>query len=72
MESTVTTLLQTPLFIIFASVTLISLGSTLAHYWYKSRRAALDAELKMEMIQRGLTADEICRVIQARPGDDAK
>jgi hypothetical protein len=61
--------LLSPVFLSLAAGVLICLGSTLSHYWYKSRKAALEAELKMEMIQRGMSADEICQVIQSRTGE---
>ena len=61
--------LLNPLFLSLAAGVLICLGSTLSHYWYKARKASLEAELKMEMIQRGMSADEICSVIQTRSGE---
>ncbi len=38
---------------------------TLAHQWRKVRVAAYNARLKQLMIERGMSADEIERVIQA-------
>ena len=35
-------------------------------YLHRSRQAELDASLKQEMIQRGMSAEEIVRVINAR------
>lgn len=60
--------LTDPVFIVFASITVIALSTTFGNFWYRSKRAALEAELKLEMIQRGLSPDEICQVIRARPG----
>jgi hypothetical protein len=46
--------------------------------WLKHRRRELDAELKRAMIERGMSADEIVRVLEAKTGgksssrDDAK
>ncbi len=40
--------------------------STLTTYWQKTRLAELDAALKQEMLQRGMSAEEIVRVINAR------
>jgi hypothetical protein len=62
--------LSNPVFIVFSSITLIALGSTLANFWYRAKRASLEAELKLEMIRQGMSADEICRVIRVRPGQD--
>jgi hypothetical protein len=59
-------LLTNPLFLSLAAGVLIVLGTTLSHQWARVRRATLEAELKLEMIQRGMSADEICQVIRAR------
>jgi hypothetical protein len=58
-------LLQNPLFIIFAAVTLMSVIPTLAHYWYKARKAELETSLKQDMLQRGMSAAEIQQVLEA-------
>jgi len=65
----VTELLHSPVFLSLAAGVLIVLGTTFARCWVKVRRATLDAELKMEMIRQGMSADEICQVIQSRTGD---
>jgi len=36
-----------------------------AAHWRKVRQAEIDAALKQEMIQRGMSADEITRILQA-------
>jgi hypothetical protein len=57
---------------VFLSITggvLIILGTTVARCWVKVRRATLDADLKLEMIRQGMSAAEICQVIQSRTGD---
>jgi len=58
-------LLSQPVFIIFTSITIMSVASTAAYYWHKVRRAELEASLKHEMIERGMSAGEIERVLQA-------
>jgi hypothetical protein len=45
-------------------------GPFIARYWYKARRAEMDAGLKQAMIERGMTAQQICAVIEA--SDDRK
>jgi hypothetical protein len=40
----------------------------LAHYWYKARRAEMELSLKQAMVERGMTAAEICAVIEAGEG----
>ena len=58
-------LLSQPVFIIFASITIMSVASTATYYWHKVRRAEIEASLKHEMIERGMSAAEIERVLQA-------
>jgi hypothetical protein len=36
--------------------------------WLKHRQKELDADLKREMIERGMSADEIVRVLEAKTG----
>ncbi len=64
-----TELLRNPVFLSLSAGVLIVLGTTIARCWLKAKRATLDADLKMEMIQRGMSADEICQVIQSRTGE---
>ena len=64
-----TELLQNPTFISLAAGVLISLGVVLITTWGRVRRASLEAELKREMIERGMTADDICRIVQSRGGE---
>jgi hypothetical protein len=64
-----TELLYNPLFLSLTAGVLIVLGTTLSGCWLSARKAALEADLKREMIERGMSADEICRVIQARSGE---
>lgn len=42
--------------------------TSVAADWRKARVAEQAAVLKQSMIERGFTADDILRVIQARPG----
>ena len=37
----------------------------IAYYWHLHQRDRMDAELKLAMIQRGMSADEIVRVLSA-------
>jgi hypothetical protein len=63
-----TELLHNALFLSLAAGVLIVLGTTLSGCWVRVRKTTLEAELKRDMIERGMSADEICRVIQARSG----
>jgi hypothetical protein len=58
-------LFRSPLFIIFAFLTITSVVSTIAYYWYKIHKTEVEAALKQEMIQRGMSADEIERILKA-------
>jgi hypothetical protein len=58
-------LLQSPVLVIFGAITLITVVPSLAYYWYKARKAEIEAALKHEMIQRGLSADDIERILKA-------
>jgi hypothetical protein len=51
--------------IFWGSMTLIAIVPTIAYYWHKTRKIELETELKREMIQRGMSADEIIRILQA-------
>jgi hypothetical protein len=63
-------LLKDPVFLSLAAGVLIVLGTTISRCWVKVRKAALEADLKREMIERGMSADEIVRVIEARSGSE--
>lgn len=57
--------LTNPFFLVFAFLTLTNVAFAISYYWYKARRAEIDAALKHEMLQRGMSADEIARVLAA-------
>lgn len=57
-----------PFFLAFVFLTITNLAIVIGHYWTKMRKAALDAELKAEMIRRGLTPDEIRETLAAMSG----
>jgi hypothetical protein len=61
-----TELLHNPVFLSLAAGVLIVLITVAPAYWFRARKASLEAELKRDMIARGMSADEICQVIQAR------
>lgn len=58
------TYFNNPVFLVFAFLTVTGVVSTIAMYWHKSRRDELEAALKQEMIQRGMSADEIVKVLK--------
>lgn len=63
-----TELPHSPLFLSLAAGVLIVLGTTFLRHWARVRVVALEAELKLEMVRQGMSADEICQVIASRPG----
>jgi hypothetical protein len=50
--------------IVFVAVTFMFVVPWVAHYWYKARVAEVNAALKMEMVRRGMSADEILAVLE--------
>ena len=55
----------------WTAIAAIVLVPSLAHYVCLWRKREIDAELKHEMIARGMTADDIERVLNAKNGPDA-
>lgn len=49
-----------------AALLLFGLISYYIGVWYTLRRSEIEAELKREMIQKGMSADEITQVLNAR------
>lgn len=63
-------------FVFWMAITLIVIvpatGWTLTEAWSRNRQAELDASLKHRMLEMGMTAEEIERVIAAKtPSDEA-
>jgi len=55
----------TIVFVFMVPITAIVFG-TLTAYWRRSRQAELDAALKQQMLELGMSADEIVRVLEAK------
>jgi len=51
--------------IFWTAIVLICVVPSVSFYLYRWRKSELDAELKREMIARGMSADEIERVLAA-------
>ena len=60
--------LENPMFIFWGAVSMISVVSVLSTYWYKTRKAEMDAELKVRMLEMGMSAFDIERVLNAESG----
>jgi hypothetical protein len=56
------------LVLVFAVVAIGVVIPFIAHYWYKTRRAEMELSLKQAMVERGMSAEEICAVIEAGQG----
>jgi hypothetical protein len=66
MDVTMEEMLKQPLFYIFTSLGLSWIVASVSYYWYKARRHDNETTLKMEMLQRGMSADDIERVINVK------
>ncbi len=49
----------------------IGLVAVISYHYRRSRMDDIEATLKMEMIQRGMSADEISKVLEARAAECA-
>jgi len=58
--------------IFWTSFTLICVVPSIAAYWWKVRKAETEAALKHDMLARGMSAEEIERVLAASPGSKCK
>lgn len=54
---------------VFVMGGVVAVISIVTHHWRKHREVAYNARLKQLMIERGMSADEIERVVQATPGE---
>lgn len=53
---------------IFIPAGIIGIVAIVGSFWVGARRTELEASLKLEMISRGMSAEDIERVLQARLG----
>ena len=66
-----TALLENPVAVLFLGMSLSWIASTVGHYWHKVRKLELEVPLKLEMVQRGMSAEDIRMVLEARPSSGA-
>jgi hypothetical protein len=52
--------------IFWGSITLMATVPVIVHHWARVRKAEIEASLKHEMIQRGMSADEIVSVLEGK------
>ena len=62
--------LRNDLAIIFTAIVLCTAIPTGLTYWFKAKKAGMDADLKMKMLELGMSADEIERVLIAESSPD--
>lgn len=62
-------ILDNTAFVFWAAITLMvlvpSLSGLVVSYWYKLRKAELDTQLKHQMLELGMSAGDIERVLRA-------
>ena len=54
-----------PVFLIFSCMAICCVVPTITYFVYKARKDQLDNDLKREMLQRGMSADDIVKVLNA-------
>ncbi len=57
--------LTSPVAIFWIAIVAISVIPTFIYHWHKTRRAEMDADLKMRMLEMGMSASDIERVLKA-------
>jgi hypothetical protein len=66
------TLFQNPVavfWVAIASMVVVpAVTAAVAGAWYKTRKSELDASVKMRMLEMGMSADDIVRVLKAESG----
>ncbi|HEX6985592.1 MAG TPA: hypothetical protein VF170_09455 [Planctomycetaceae bacterium] len=60
-----------PLTAFWLMVAVVCVAPSLAYYWYKLKKTELEAGLKQTMLDRGMSAEEIERVLRAGNKKDA-
>jgi len=58
-------LFSSPTGIFWTAILLIVVVPTIAYYWNKTRKEAIEADLKMKMLEMGMSASDIERVLNA-------
>lgn len=61
-----------PVFLTFGFLTVTGVVSVVANYWHKVSALTVEADLKRDMLNRGMSADEIAQVTQASVGGDSR
>jgi len=65
-------LLSNPTFIFWLAIVILSVAPTALVFWHKTRKAEMDADLKMRMLEMGMSASDIERVLSAESSETVK
>jgi hypothetical protein len=57
--------------VFWIAIAMICIVPSISYYWYKLKKAELESGLKQTMLDRGMSADEIERVLNAHGKKDA-
>ncbi len=63
--------LSNPVTVVWGAIVIMSIVPTLIYYWHKTRKAEMDADLKMKMLEMGMSASDIERVLKAESQETA-
>jgi hypothetical protein len=58
--------------VFWTAITLMIVVPAIAHTWWRIRRAEIDASLKRDMLERGMSAQEIQMVLAAPTRDSVR
>ena len=58
--------------VFWVAVVIMSVLPTLIYYWHKTRKAEMDADLKMRMLEMGMSATDIEKVLNAEGPESSK
>ena len=60
-----------PLSVFWIAIAMICIVPSISYYWYKLKKTELESGLKQTMLDRGMSADEIERVLNAKGAKEA-
>jgi hypothetical protein len=63
--------LSNPVTVFWLAIVTLSVVPTALVYWHKTRKAEMDADLKMRMLEMGMSASDIERVLKAESSETA-
>lgn len=62
-------LFTSPIAVFWLAIVIISIVPIVCSFWYKAKKAEMDAQLKATMLEMGMSADDIERILAAESGD---